>query len=373
MFAHIPQLPEMLDFLERLVKIESPSHDKAGVDLVGSLVAAEAEKLGATIIRHPETTAGDNWLARWGESKGGILMLCHMDTVFPIGTLEHMPFYEKNGKLFGPGVLDMKGGIVIALKAVEALQRANAMPDHPIKILFTSDEESGSHTSRPLIEMYARESDMVFVLESAMADGSLKTWRKGVGGFTVKVKGRAAHSGGDHQKGCNAIEEMAHQVLAIQAMTDYKKGTTLNVGVIRGGTVSNVVPDEAVVKVDLRVLQPEEWERVNAAMQALKPVLDGTSIQVSGNLNRPPMPATDLIMGSFEKAKTIAAQMNLTFNAGGTGGGSDGNFVAPLGIPLLDGLGPSGENYHSEEEYLFIDSLFERTHLMALLLRDWMK
>jgi len=372
MIENIPQLPEMIELLERLVKIESPSHDKTGVDRVGSLVATEAEKVGATIIRHPQTTAGDNFLARWGEGKGGILLLCHMDTVFPIGTLEQMPFYEKDGKLFGPGVLDMKGGIVIALKSIEALQRANAMPDHPVKVLFTSDEESGSHTSRPFIEMYAGESDMVFVLEGAMADGSLKTWRKGVGGFKVTVKGQAAHAGGDHQKGRNAIEEMAHQVLAIQKMTDYDKGTTLNVGVLRGGTVSNVVPDEAVAKVDLRVLQPEEWERVNAAMQALKPVLDGTSIQVSGNLNRPPMPATDLIMGAFEKAKKIAAQMNLTFNAGGTGGGSDGNFVAPLGIPLLDGLGPIGENYHSEKEYLFTDSLFERTHLMALLLRDWM-
>jgi glutamate carboxypeptidase len=222
-----------------------------------------------------------------------------------------------------------------------------------------------------LIESLAKESALVLVLEAALPDGSLKTWRKGVGEFWVKTKGRAAHAGGDHEKGRNAIEEIAHQVIAIQKMTDYSRQTTLNVGVIHGGTVSNVVPEEAAIQVDVRVMKPGEWERLESEMKQLKPVLDGTSIEVSGGLNRPPMPFDERMKATFERAKSIAAGIGMELSAGGTGGASDANFVAPLEIPVLDGLGAIGEGYHSEREYIFADSLDERVKLVSALLENW--
>lgn len=365
----------LFDLLKRLVEIESPTHDKAAVDRVGAIVAEACRSLGATVEIFPNEKTGDHLSACWGGNPGAegksLLILCHIDTVFPLGTLPKMPFYEKDGKIFGPGVLDMKGGIVVALGAVASLREAGQMPQKPLTILFTSDEEVGSLTSRWLIEDLARRAEMVFVLESALVDGSIKTWRKGVGDFTVRVMGRAAHAGGDHALGRNAIEELAHQVIAIQKLTDYNLGTTLSVGKIRGGTATNVVPAEALAEVDMRVLQPGEAERVIAALKGLKPVLDGTSIEVSGELNRPPLPFNEINQAAFEKARQIALKIGLELKAGGSGGGSDGNFVAALGVPVLDGLGAVGEGYHSEREYIFKDSLPERANLLAALLREW--
>jgi glutamate carboxypeptidase len=365
----------MLDFdsmkslLKSLVETESPSHDKSAVDRVGVIVAEEAHKLDADIqiIQNAET--GNHILSRWGSGSNGILLLCHMDTVFPLGTIKKMPYREADGKIFGPGVLDMKAGIVIALAAIEEVQKYGL--NRPIILLCTSDEEIGSHTSREHIERLAKECALVLVLEGGLLDGSLKTWRKGVGEFWVKTKGRAAHAGGDHEKGRNAIEEMAHQVIAIQKLTDYSKQTTLSVGVIQGGTVSNVVPEEAVIQVDVRVMQPGEWERLESEMKKLKPVLDGTAIEINVDLNRPPMPFDDRMKTTFEKAKSIAARIGMELKAGGTGGASDANFVAPLGIPVLDGLGAIGEGYHSEREYIFADSLLQRVKLVSALLKSW--
>lgn len=359
--------------LKRLVETESPSHDKAAVDRVGAIVAEQARKLGGQVeIIHNQDT-GDHVISRWSApqplSSAGILLLCHMDTVFPLGTLSKMPYREAEGKIFGPGTLDMKAGIAISLAAIEEVSKGGMT--RPVTLLCTSDEEIGSGTSRALIESLAKESDLVLVLESALLDGSLKTWRKGVGEFQVKTKGRAAHAGGDHEKGRNAIEEMAHQVIAIQKLTDYSKQTTLSVGVIQGGTVSNVVPEECTVQVDVRVMQPGEWERLESEMNKLKPVLDGTSIEIRGGLNRPPMPFDERMQATFEKAKSIAAGIGVELKAGGTGGGSDANFVAPLGIPVMDGLGAIGEGFHSEREYIFADSLDARVKLLSELLRNW--
>ncbi|MCE7860453.1 MAG: M20/M25/M40 family metallo-hydrolase, partial [Chloroflexi bacterium CFX2] len=214
-------------------------------------------------------------------------------------------------------------------------------------------------------------AELTLVMEPALVDGSLKTWRKGVGGFTVKVKGRAAHSGGDHEKGRNAIEEMAHQVIAIQKLTDYAKKSTVNVGVIKGGTVSNVVPEEVEIEVDVRVLRVEEWDRIESAMKSLKPVLDGTSIEVTGGLNRPPMPFDDVMQATFRKAQVIAGEIGIELKAGGTGGASDANLIAPLGLPVLDGLGAIGEGYHSEREYIFAGSLAQRIKLVSALMKNW--
>jgi glutamate carboxypeptidase len=362
--------------LKLLVETESPSHDKAGVDRVGAIVAEEARKLEAKVevIQNQET--GDHILARFespsgrgARGEGGILFLCHMDTVFPLDTLKNFSYREADGKILGPGTLDMKAGIVIALAAIEEAQASGLQ--RPVTLLCTSDEEIGSPTSRQHIERLAQESALVLVLEGGLLDGGLKTWRKGVGEFLVKTRGRAAHSGGDHEKGRNAIEEMAYQIPVIQKLTDYSKQTTLNVGVIKGGTVSNVVPEEASIEVDVRVMQPGEWQRVEAQMSKLKPVLEGTSLEITGRLNRPPMPFDQTMKATFEKARSIAAGIGIDLKAGGTGGASDGNFVAPLGIPVLDGLGAIGEGYHSEREYIFADSLETRARLVAALLMNW--
>ncbi|NWG05778.1 MAG: M20 family metallopeptidase [Chloroflexi bacterium] len=358
--------------LKTLVETESPSHDKSAVDCVGALVAEEARKLGAQVEVISNQETGDHILARFQSATLNlqpILILCHMDTVFPLGTIRKTPFREEGDKIYGPGTLDMKAGIVIALAAVELAQKSGLK--RPVTLLCTSDEEIGSHTSRAHIERLAKESALVLVMEGALLDGSLKTWRKGVGEFIVKTKGRAAHSGGDHQSGRNAIEEMAYQVIAIQKLTDYSKQTTLNVGVIRGGTVTNVVPEEAYIEVDVRVMLPGEWERVEAEMKRLKPVLDGTSIAVTGRLNRPPMPFDDRMKAAFEKAKSIAAEMGMILTAGGTGGASDANFVAPLGIPVLDGMGAVGEGYHSEREYIFTESMEQKSRLVKALIQHW--
>jgi len=365
--------------LKLLVETESPSYHKAAVDRVGVIVAEQARKLGAQVEIIPNTETGDHVLARFSALSGAggeveahnkpILILCHMDTVFPLSTIQKTPFREDGEKIFGPGTLDMKAGIVIALAAIEEAQKAGL--NRPIILLCTSDEEIGSHTSRELIESLAKESALVLVMEGALLDGSLKTWRKGTGEYRVKVKGRAAHAGGDHQAGRNAIEEMAHQVIAIQKLTDYSKQTTLNVGVIQGGTVSNVVPEDCKIQVDVRVMQSGEWERLDSEMSKLKPVLDDTSIEITGGLNRPPMPFDDRMKATFEKAKTIAAKLGIELKAGGTGGASDGNFVAPLGIPLLDGMGAVGEGYHSEREFIFTNSIGQKAKLIAALIREW--
>lgn len=361
---------DMKSLLKKLVELESPSHEKNAVDRVGAVIAEEARTFGAQVEMIKNQKTGDHVLARWGSGEGGILLLCHMDTVFPLGTLSSMPYRELDGKIFGPGTQDMKAGIVICLAAMAQIQKSEAVK-RPVTLLCTSDEEIGSLTSRKYIEEFAKQSELVLVFEPALPDGSLKTWRKGVGGFWVNVKGRASHAGGDHASGRNAIEEMAHQVIAIQKLTDYSKQTTLNVGVINGGTVSNVVPEHASVEVDVRVMQPGEWERIEAEMQKLKPVLDGTSLQITGGLNRPPMPFDETMKATFEKAKSIAAEIGMDLKAGGTGGASDGNFVAPFGIPVLDGMGAVGEGYHSDREFIYVDSLEEKKNLLVELIRKW--
>lgn len=362
---------DFLNLLRKLVETESPSHDKSAVDKMGRLVVEECRKLDGEIETANQSEVGNHILTRWGSGTNGILLLHHMDTVFPIGTLATMPFRQDGNKTYGPGVLDMKGGIVVTLSAIHQLREENRMPARPVTALFTSDEEIGSDSSRALIEDLARESALVLVLEPGLVDGALKVCRKGVGEYHVKVTGRASHAGVAHEEGRNAIQEMAHQVLAIQSMTDYNKGTTLNVGIIGGGTASNVVPEECEAIVDYRVLIPKEADRVDAAMKSLKPIIEGTSIAVTGGLNRPPMPEDDTMKMTFEKARQIAASIGMSLTAGSTGGGSDANFVAPLGIPVLDGLGTYGEGSHSEREYIFAESLSSRAELVAALLSRW--
>ncbi len=361
---------DMKPFLKKLVETESPSHDKAAVDQVAAIVAAEARTLGANVEMIHNDQTGDHVVSRWGSNRNGILLICHMDTVFPIGTLEKMPYREADNKIFGPGVLDMKAGIAICLSAVDELQKPGALKK-PLTLLCTSDEEIGSGTSRKHIEVLARQSALVLVFEPALADGSLKTWRKGSGDFWIEASGRAAHSGGDHEQGRNAIEEMAHQVLAIQKLTDYSRGTTLNVGVITGGIAANVVPAHVHVEVDVRVPDLAEWKRIETEIRNLKPVLEGTSLNITGGMNRPPMPFDERMKFTFGKASSIAAAIGMELKAGGTGGVSDANFVAPLGIPVLDGMGAVGEGLHSEREFIHVDSLEQKRKLLMELIQKW--
>lgn len=360
-----------LDLLRGLVEIESPSTDKAAVDRVVRFVAERARAAGAEVTIIPQERWGDHLLARWGEGEGGFLLLCHLDTVWPIGTLAERPWRVEGEQAFGPGVYDDKASAAIILTALEGLQAMGLSPRYPVTVLFNSDEEVGSPSSRPLIEAEAARARVVFCMEPARPDGALKVWRKGTGRYTITALGRAAHAGADHEKGINAIEELAHQVLRLQRMTDYGAGTTVNVGRIEGGTRANIVPDRASVRVDVRVKTMAEWEQISAAITALQPVLPGARLVVEGGMSRPPMVASPVTLEPFRRAQEIATGLGLTLTADGTGGASDANFTAAMGIPTLDGLGALGDGAHSVDEYIFIPSLAERAALLAALLREW--
>jgi glutamate carboxypeptidase len=366
-----PYTRETLTLLKRLAEIESPSTNKAAVDRLGSFIAAELTALGAGVSVHRQAAVGDHVEARWGAGPGGILVLCHMDTVHELGTLARFPVRESDGRLQGPGTEDMKGGIALFLTAVRRLRESQAWPGRPLAALITSDEEIGSGTSRALIEALARPAALVLCLEPALAGGGLKTARKGTGSIQLAARGRAAHAGAAHDQGRNAIEELAHHILAAQRLTDYAKGTTANVGVVSGGTRSNVVPDAAQAEVDVRITSQAEAERLNAWAAALRPVLEGTTITAKVEFDRPPMPRDATMLATFKKAQAIGSRLGLSLTEGATGGGSDANFVAPLGVPVLDGLGVCGDGAHSEREFVEIESLPERTALLAEIIAAW--
>jgi glutamate carboxypeptidase len=362
---------ELLDVLQSLVEIESPTEDKAAVDRVGKLAGDLMRQRGGTVESRPQAEAGDHWIGRWGGGERGILLMCHLDTVHPLGTLARFPWRVDGRRLFGPGVMDMKGGRALALTAIDALRRAGALPPGGITLLCTSDEEAGSRTSRDLIESLAGVHDLVLCLEPALPDGSVKTWRKGIGDFFVKVHGRAAHAGVEPQKGVNAILEAARQLEHIQAFQDLEAGTTITPGVIHGGTYANVVPEYCQVEIDVRVKTRVEEARIQAAFEGLSPILPGARLDLGGGWNRPPMERTPIIQATFEKVRAIAAELGIDLTEGGTGGGSDANFVAPLGVPVLDGLGPVGADAHTTQESLDLDSLAPRAALLAAILTDW--
>lgn len=367
-------LPDAVDLLKRLCALESPSGDKAAVDACAAFVAEQLRSLGATVRVIPQMTAGDQLVADWSggaTGSGQFLTLCHLDTVWPLGTLATMPLREAAGKLYGPGTYDMKAGTVIALTAIRALQATGLRPKHPIRLIFTTDEEVGSTTSRDLIETEARRSTLALVLEPAMIGGQLKTFRKGVGEFKIVAQGRSAHAGVDHPKGLNAIAELAHQIIKLQAMTDYEQGTTLNVGVISGGTASNVVPERAEMDVDFRVSKMSEADRLLPTILNLKPTIPGMQLSIAGELNRPPMERTPLMVATFEQAKRLGESIGLKLEEGATGGGSDGNFTAALGTPTLDGIGARGDGAHAIHEHIIIESLAERAALLATIFTQW--
>ena len=368
------RLPEALTLLRHILALESPSTDKSAVDRCADFVASTFGQAGLQVDRIPTAAAGDHILAAWpgvGPPRGRILVLLHLDTVWPIGTLSRMPVREEQGWLYGPGVYDMKASVAIAWLAIRALAAADRPARRPIRLLFTSDEEVGSQTSVDLITAEARHSDLVLVLEPALPDGELKTSRKGVGAFRIVAHGRSSHAGGNHERGVNAIEELAHHVTRLQSLTDYARGTTVNVGVISGGTRSNVVPERAEMQVDFRVETLAEAERIGRTVQSLRPVLPDARLEVSGGLNRPPMERDATMVATFEKARRIAEGAGLNLKEGSTGGGSDGNFTAALGVPTLDGLGAQGDGAHALHEHILIDSIAQRAALLAALWSEW--
>ncbi len=369
LFTH--NLPALKALLSGLVAIESPSTDKAAVDRLGQYILPELRALGGDVQVIPQAQAGDHIRCRWGDGPGGILVLCHTDTVFDLGTLARQPCCEADGKMYGPGVLDMKGSIAMLLTALRLFRQESCWPERPLTALFTSDEETGSLTSRALIESEARQAAVALCLEPALSSGAIKTARKGTGDITIQVKGVAAHAGIDHEKGRNAIAELAHHVLAAQDLTDYARGTTVNVGVVSGGTRGNVVPAEAQALVDFRVTTMDEFYRLERWTDSLSPTIPGTAVSARLALNRPPMPRDAVMARSFEKAQAIARQLGLELREGSTGGGSDANFAAALGVPVLDGLGGVGDGAHSAREYVLASSLAERAALLSALLLSW--
>ena len=360
---------EMTDLLVRLVNMDSPSDHKPSLDRQSDLLAGLLRGMGADVQVLANEDAGNAIKAVWGSGPGGTLMLCHMDTVWSVGTAAERPATIRDGNLYGPGSEDMKGGIVISLFALRTLTELSLLPkDEKITLILNADEEIGSRSSRAVMEAEALQHRRVFVMEPAVPPGAYKTARKGVGDFTVKVKGRATHAGADHANGVNAIEELSRQVLVLQGFTNYTTGTTVNVGVIQGGSRSNVVPDEAWAEVDVRVEIQEETPKIEALIRGLKPFNPKCQIEVSGQINRPPMVRTAQIADLFEQARAVAAQMGIDLHEASSGGASDGNFTAALGVPTLDGMGVVGDGAHGLGEYAVVASLPERAALLAAVL-----
>jgi glutamate carboxypeptidase len=368
----------MLTRLRALVAIESPSHDKAAVDQAGALVAAWARELGARVQLHRFKAHGNSLEIRFGPrlparaelDKAGkpILLLGHLDTVWPVGTLRTMPFRVTRERISGPGVLDMKSGVVMMLTAIEMLQEQAAL-GRSVIVLLHGDEEIGSPSSRELTERVGRGCAAVYVLEPAQgAQGAYKTARKGVGHYRLAVHGVAAHAGVDFTAGHSAIVELARQLEAIGRLTDLTRGMTVNPGVIGGGTASNVIAAEAFAEIDVRVATARDGVRVHRALSRLKPNDKACRLELTGGLNRPPMVRSRAAGALFRKAQQYALQIGIRLEEAATGGGSDGNFTAALGIPTLDGMGPVGAGAHARHEHLLRAHLAERTALLAAML-----
>lgn len=390
------QVPAMLSLLRVLVELESPSGEKAYIDrLVDFLERRFRDLRLLTEVREgalgnhlivTKNAKGDTGDGVAGADDGGdgqreavvgkqeresgqILVLCHMDTVWDAGEIKERPFMVVEDKAYGPGVLDMKGGIVETYFALKALGDLGMRPGRRIRVLFTPDEEQGSSSSYPIIEEEARRSAFVLVPEPAAAPtGGLKTGRKGIAKFKVGISGRASHAGGDPQRGRSAIEELAHQILRLHALTDYEVGTSVNVGVVRGGTRSNIVAASAEAEVDVRFCTMDEGERIRQVIVGLSPVLPDIEISVTGGIERPPMKRTPEGARLFRIARGFAQDLGFDVCEEFSGGASDGNFTAAMGIPTLDGLGPLGVGSHATNEHVVIASLPQRTALMARLL-----
>lgn len=356
--------------LERWVNHDSPTPNKAAVDSMGQMLVEAFTGAGAELIAtHPQAEVGDHYTLSYGTGQAGqILVLCHFDTVWPLGEAQKRPFTIANGRATGPGVHDMKGGILIGLLALRALSHFGLEPRHKLTYLLTSDEETGSLTSRELIEAEGRQSQYCLVLEGSHNASRLTTWRKGVGVFRLEAQGIPAHAGVEPEKGASAIEELAHQIQALHGMTDFERGITVNVGIISGGERRNVVAQWAAADIDLRVMTHSDGEAVSQQILGLSPHLSGCELRITGQINRGPFEETAAGLVLFEKAQQIAEKLGFTVEKTGSGGGSDGNFVAALGTPTLDGMGSLGGGAHALTEYTILEALPLRAAMMAELI-----
>jgi len=361
----------LIALIRTFVQTESPSDSKSGVDACAALVAAHARNLGGRVKLHKQRGFGDVLEARFGPGSralaaGRVLLLGHLDTVWPLGTIKTMPCRVGEGRLWGPGTLDMKTGAAMALTAIEMLAEAGLL-EREIVLLLNSDEEVGSPVSRPITERLAAQCAAVYVLEPAQGS-ACKTARKGTGNWRVEIKGVAAHSGVDFAKGANAIRELARVVETVSGWTDLKRGLTVSVNVAAGGTRTNVIPAEAWAEVDVRIARKADGLRIERKFAALKPVDRRCSLKVSGGINRPPMERTRGTVRLYQHARTLAAELGFALDEAATGGASDGNFTSGLGIPTLDGMGAVGEGAHASHESILIEHLAPRTALLAGLL-----
>jgi glutamate carboxypeptidase len=363
---------EMIAMLEELVNQDSGSSYKEGVNAIGAKMGAAFEGLGLNVEVVEQEKNGNHLVIKTKPNeKGGVLILGHMDTVFPKGTAAERPFTIKGDRAYGPGVSDMKAGLIAIYWALKAIYELGLDKDAPpLTIILNSDEERGSLSSRPLIEREGKEANYVLVAEPARANGAVVTARKGVGHFVLTSKGKAVHAGAEPENGINAIVDLAAAVLEIHQLNDFAKGTTFNSGVIQGGTASNVVPDYAAVEIDIRAELMEEAERAveSLQLQAKKQFISGAERTLTGEINRPPMEKLELSQELYQLACQLAEKIGFDLPEAMSGGGSDGNFTAALGIATLDGLGPVGGGFHSANEYLELTSIVPRTTLLAGLM-----
>jgi glutamate carboxypeptidase len=359
----------LFDLARALVLRESPSDDVAALEQCAAELASRLAQAGASISRVDGGSTAAHLVAEWPGAGPAVLLLGHFDTVWPVGQLERMPLVERDGKLFGPGILDMKAGVAIGATAAKAIAASLPEARRPrVTLLVTSDEEVGSRSSRAEIERRARESAAVLVLEPALAGGAVKTARKGVGEFHLTAHGVPSHAGANPEAGASAVHELARQITAIEAMNDPARGLSVNVGVIAGGTRSNVVAEDASALVDVRVSRMEDAARIEAALSQLAPVNPRVRLEIRGRVGRPPMERTAGVARLFEIARAVAREMGRELQEGATGGASDGNFTAALGVPTLDGLGALGEGPHALHEHVLVNELVPRAALVAGLM-----
>lgn len=367
------QIPATLKFLREMVEIESPSDNKAAVDRCVNFVAERCSAMDGQVRLYRQKEYGDLLEARFGSARSRrrpVLLLGHLDTVWPLGTLKDMPCRVEGGRVWGPGVLDMKAGVAMALTAIAILQELKKLT-RPVIMLLNSDEEVGSTISRPITEKLARQCDAVFVLEPAQGlKGAYKTARKGVGNYSVRVQGVASHSGVDFERGHSAIVELARQIELITRFTELDRGITVNVGTVQGGTRSNVVAAEARAEVDVRIARAKDKARIDKHFRSLRVFDSKCSLHVEGGLNRPPMERTRGTLALFKQAAKYARELGFTLEEAATGGGSDGNFTSALGVPTLDGMGAVGEGAHAAHESLLLEHMAPRTALLAAMLAD---
>jgi glutamate carboxypeptidase len=364
----------MLSTIRELVEIESPSDDKESVDRIAKLIASRFASLGGRIRFHRSSSFGDSLQVDFCETHSNrkpVLLLGHYDTVYPLGTLANMPCKIQNGHLRGPGVLDMKSGIALMLHAIEALQAWHCELPRPVTVFLVSDEEVGSHSSRAITEALAKESAAVLVLEPAAGlGGAVKTARKGVGDFKLRVKGVAAHAGLDPEKGHSAILELARQIAVLAKLNNLREGISVNPGVIEGGTRTNVIAAEASVAIDVRIQSAKQAAGVDRKLRSLKPFDKHCELQITGGINRMPMERTPGVAALYSKARNIAAAVGWKLAEASVGGGSDGNFTAGIGIPTLDGMGGVGEGAHATHEFIVISELPRRALLLAEMIES---